>query len=245
MSTLKPLSLTDGLLGREFVSRVDGSLASRKQSHPLTATVFEEIPSHLFGPLATARSQLTFRTPYLDNSLVKLAYQAPYSSRQTPAAALNLIAYGHEKLGKTPTDLGFSCGRQSPLDSARKLFCKISFKLDYLDKEGLPPNLAMLDSCRPLLERLGVLGLHKFLPYRRWFKVELVDIVERATMRAANGSQPWWSPQVAARIAADHSSGRCNHLREINAILTLDSIERVLIENPTGRAADDDGRQGI
>jgi asparagine synthase (glutamine-hydrolysing) len=244
MSTLKPLSLADGLLGSEFVSRVDSSIASRKQGRPLTATVFDEIPSHLFGPLATARSQLTFRTPYLDNSLVKLAYQAPFSSRQTPAAALHLIACGHEKLGKTPTDLGYSCGRQMPLDAARRMFRKLSFKLDYWDKEGLPPRLAMLDSCRPLLQGSGILGLHKFLPYRRWFRVELVETVERATKRAAAGLQPWWNPRFATHIAADHASGRHNFLREINAILTLDTIERVLLDSPTRPATASDSWHG-
>ncbi len=244
MSTLKPLSLTDGLIESDFVSRVDGAIAARKQSHPLTRTVFDEIPSHLFGSVATARSQLTFRTPYLDNSLVKLAFQAPDSSRQTPAAALRLIASGHEQLGKTPTDMGFSCGRQSPLDAARRLFCKATFKLDYWDKEGLPPKLAMLDSCRPLLQRSGLLGLHKFLPYRRWFREELFEIVEHATKRAASGSQPWWNPRVVTSIAAEHASGRRNHVREINAILTLDAVERVLIDDTFMRPAADENSHG-
>lgn len=244
MSTLRPLSLTEGFIDEDFVSRVDGAIAVRKQSHPLTGTVFHEIPFHVFGPIATARSQLTFRTPYLDNSLVKLAFQAPVSSRQTPAAALRLIASGHEQLGKMRTDLGFSCGRQSPLDAARRLFCKITFKLDYWDKEGLPPKLAMLDTCRPLLQQAGLLGQHKFLPYRRWFREELLEVVQRATKRAAAGRQPWWSPQVVTRMAADHASGRRNHLREINAILTLDTVERVLFGNTTGRPAAGDWRQG-
>jgi asparagine synthase (glutamine-hydrolysing) len=242
MSTLKPLSLADGLIRSEFDSRIDAALAVQEQSHPLTSTVFDEIPSHLFGPLATARSQLTLRTPYLDNSLVKLAFQAPNSARRTPAAALRLIASGHEQLGRTPTDLGFSCGRQSPLDSARRLLSKITFKLDYWDKEGLPPKLAALDSCRPLLQHVGLLGLHKFLPYRRWFRHEFFGIAEQATKRAAAGDQPWWNPNVVTGIASDHASGRRNNLAEINAILTLDAIERVLINNDNQLPTADNSR---
>ena len=243
MSTLKPLSLSGGLVDSEFASRVDGTISARQHRHPLSQTVFDEIPSHLFGPLATARSRLTFRTPYLDNSLVELAFRAPDSSRQTPAAALRLIASGHEQLGRKPTDLGFSCGHQSPLDAARRLFAKISFKLDYWDKEGLPPKLAALDSMRPLLQRAGLLGLHKFLPYRRWFRDELADVAERAAERAASGGHPWWKPRVATRIAAEHASGRGNYLQEINAILTLDAVERVLIDGNAERFAADDSRQ--
>ncbi|MEQ9562576.1 MAG: asparagine synthase-related protein [Woeseiaceae bacterium] len=234
MSTLKPLYLSDGLIDSEFAERVDDARSVRTHGHPLTGTVFDEIPSHLFGTLVVARSQLTFRTPYLDNSLVELAFRAPDMSRHTSSAALRLIASGHEELGKIPTDLGFSSGRQSPLNAARRFFSKITFKLDYWDKEGLPPNLAVFDSCRPLLEHLGILGLHKFLPYRRWFREELLEVVERAAKHATSGRQSWWNPIVVGKVAADHASGRRNHLREINAILTLDSIERVLIDIDNG-----------
>ena len=244
MSTLKPLPLADGLIEREFAPRVDAAAAARSTGRPLTGTVFDEIPSHLFGPVSVARSQLTFRTPYLDNSLVKLAFRAPDSSRRTPAAALRLISTGHVQLGKTPTDLGFSCGRQLPLDAARRLSRKVSFKLDYWDKEGLPPKLAVLDSWRPLLQHLGLLGLHKFLPYRRWFRDELFEIAHRATIRAASETQGWWNPKVVARIATDHASGRGNYLREINSILTLDAVKRILIDNPTRRPTTDNFRLG-
>ena len=231
MSTLKPLSLAEGLIDSEFASSIVGATAARSQRHPLTRTVFDEIPSHLFGSLSTARSQLTVRTPYLDNALIKLAFQAPESSRLTPAAALRLIASGHEQLGRIPTDFGYSCNRQSPIDVLRRLYFKTTFKLDYWDKEGLPPKLAILDFCRPLLKRSGLLDLHKFLPYRRWFGKELFEIVESAATRAASRGQPWWNPRAVKSIAADHASGRRNHLSEINAILTLDTIERVLLDN--------------
>jgi asparagine synthase (glutamine-hydrolysing) len=240
---LKPLFLTKGLVDREFGSHIDGTISERQREHSLSRTVFDEIPSHLFGPLATARSQLTFRTPYLDNSLVELAYRAPDTSRQTPAAALRLIASGQVQLGKTPTDLGFSIGRQSPLDVARRLFCKATFKLDYWDKEGLPRELAVIDYFRPLFQRSGLLGLHKFLPYRLWFREELHGIVENATSRAASGSQSWWNPAFVSSIAADHASGRRNYVREINAILTLDAIERVLLGDYTDYASSDSKRQ--
>jgi len=231
MSNLDSLALTDGIIEGGFASNVEGAKAAREHTNPLSGTVFDEIPSHLYGPVATARSQVTFRTPFLDNSLVELAFRAPECSRQTPAVALRLIASGHEQLDKIPTDFGFSNGRDSLRDVARRLFRNITFKLDYWDKEGQPPKLAVIDSWRPLLQQSGMLGLHKFLPYRRWFKDELLETVECASNRAASGSQPWWNPRVVTRIAADHSSGRRNNLNEINAILTLDAVERVLIDN--------------
>jgi hypothetical protein len=44
-------------------------------------------------------------------------------------------------------------------------------------------------------------------------------------------------------IAADHASGRRNYVREINAILTLDAIERVLLGDYTDYASSDSKRQ--
>lgn len=243
VSTMKPLSFKEGLIDNEFKSRVNESINARRQAHPLTRTAFDEIPSHLFGPLSTARSQLLFRTPFLDDALVKLAYQAPSSSRNTPDAALRLIASGHGQLGRTPTDLGFSCGRQTPMDAARRLFCRITFKLDYWDKEGLPPSLSLLDTCRPLLQRVRLLGLHKFLPYRRWFKKELFEVIASATRRADCGDQPWWNEKVITQIGTEHASGRKNHLREINAILTLDAVQRVLIDGIPGQLPADGSGQ--
>lgn len=237
MSTLKPQVLAEGLVDSKFAPRVNDALTYEKHEHVLTNTVFDEVSSHLFGPLSVARSQLTFRTPYLDNSLVELAYRAPEVSRRSAAAALRLIASGHKRLGSIPTDLGFSCGRQSPLEVARRLLCKVTFKLDYWDKEGLPPKLAILDSGRPLLQQLGLLGLHKFLPYRRWFREELHDVIDQASKRATSGAQKWWNIDVVGRVSANHQSGRQNCLREIGAILTLESIERVLIDIDSRRSS--------
>lgn len=235
MSTLKPMSLAEGLIEPCFALQVSAAEAARKHHHQLTGTVFDEISCHLFGPLATARSLLTVRTPYLDNAIVRLAYQAPQSARQSTAAALRLIASGSKQLAEIPTDLGHSCSRESSSGSVRKFLNRVSFKLDYWDKEGLPPRLGVLDTLRPLLERSGVLGQHKFLPYRSWFKFDLADLVEAATRRAASGGQPWWEPGFVRRIPAAHASGRQNYLREISAVLTLDSVQRVLFDEITDR----------
>ena len=80
--------------------------------------MFREIPSSLFGSLAAGRSQVTFRTPYLDNDLVSLAYRAPADARRSPDSALRLIGESDPRLGRIPTDRALSSG-----DAARFTRC--------------------------------------------------------------------------------------------------------------------------
>ena len=51
------------------------------QGNTLTRVVAEEIPWHEYPRVAVEQSQLVLRTPYMDNKLVKLMYQAPKGSR--------------------------------------------------------------------------------------------------------------------------------------------------------------------
>lgn len=230
MSTLKPETYKKGFLDPDFALRVSEARQARVAEPSLTGTVFDEIPSHLFGPLATARSQLVFRTPFLDNELVELAYRAPASSLSSSAASLRLIAEGQDRLGQIPTDLGISCERWSPLAIARTVASKVTFKLDYWDKEGLGSGAAVFERVRPLFQRAGLLGHHKFLPYREWFKEEFREVVDSAARRASSGAQPWFNSVVVNELGALHSVGARNNLVEINALLTLDAIDRVLLQ---------------
>ena len=93
MSTFKPISLSSTLIDTGFkellVSTVRNTLDNEVQ--PVTFAAFREVPWKLFGTLAAGRSQLTFRTPYLDNEIVALAFRAPTITRQSPRPALRLV----------------------------------------------------------------------------------------------------------------------------------------------------------
>ncbi len=237
MSTLKRQKLAQrGVVDAAFVPRVEQWAAAQRSSHPLTRTAFEEVPIHLFGPMAITRSKMTFRTPYLDNALVQLAYRAPFASRNSPASALRLIETGPAVLGRIPTDRGYSCGRSSPLYPFRRLYCEVTFKLDYYDKEGLPKKLAFLDRFRGLFDSFGLLGLHKFLPYRHWFRDELAPYVADVLDSAMTREQPWWNRNLLPTLAREHGKDGNNFVPELNAILTLEAVERTLIRDLPDRS---------
>src|SRR5437867_511581 len=242
VSSLKPLKLSHDLLSPEFRCAVDSSVKefSDSKEHAVTFAAFQEIPWNLFGSLAACRSQLTFRTPYLDNELVALAYRAPERLRKSSLPASRLVRANSAVLSEIPTDRGFVSDNSGLAFLFRRVFAEATFKIDYYNSEGLPSFLSPLD---PMLRRvssnLGILGLHKYLAYRHWFRKELAPVVmERLTTERVRQA-PWWSKNTPEICALAHISGQGNYLRELNAVLTLEAIDRLLLsEMPSEVSAD-------
>ncbi len=231
MSTFKRINLAPELLDKDFQSSIKSSLRNvyEKDEHPVTFAAFREIPFSLFGSLAAGRSQLTFRTPYLNNEIVALAFRAPARSRQSPDSAKRLVSEGNSDLAKIPTDRGLVFGTRGFEYLIGRIFSEVTFKLDYFHKEGLPHWLSPVDPLVGSLSNLGLLGWHKFLPYRRWFKQELAAYVSDVLTDPSTLGTPYWNSTFLASIVADHIRGRKNYIREINAVLSLEATARLLI----------------
>jgi asparagine synthase (glutamine-hydrolysing) len=140
VSTFKPLGLQHELLSHECAAAVASQTqrAVSEKVHPVTFAAFHEIPWNLYGLLAAGRSQLTFRTPYLDNELVALAYRAPVAQRRSPLPALEVIRSTSPELARIPTDRGELLAATALGHVSRRVFGELTFKLDYYHKEGLP-----------------------------------------------------------------------------------------------------------
>ena len=78
---------------------------------------------------------------------------------------------------------------------------------------------------------LGILGLHKYLPYRHWFRRELAGYLNDVFEDVRTRQSPVWNSDFVNHLASDHIAGRKNYVREINAVLTLHAVERLLIQN--------------
>jgi asparagine synthase (glutamine-hydrolysing) len=235
MSTFKPLGLAAALLGSQFhesLNSVNNGGSLRFRDHPVSFAAFKEIPWKMFGSLAAGRSQVTFRTPYLDNEIVALAYLAPERSRRSARVALNLVRTTDPALGRIPTDRGWG-GESGRLSSIlRPLLSEATFRLDYLFDEGLPHWLSPLVPCFDRFNSRGRFwGLHKYLHYRAWFQQELATFVAERLNDAATRRNEFWNPEVLARMATDHINGGKNYVSEINAVLSLEAIERLIIRD--------------
>src|SRR6185436_3333933 len=68
------------------------------QGHPLSFAVFRQAPWHHYGLLALEQTQLSLRSPYLDNDFVRTVFRAPESAVTSNDACLRLIADGDPSL---------------------------------------------------------------------------------------------------------------------------------------------------
>jgi asparagine synthase (glutamine-hydrolysing) len=238
MSTFKPLAMDEKLLEPEFRKDVAAARRAPESGHPVTRAAFGEIPWHLYGTVAAARSELTFRTPYLDNAIVALAYQATDHARQSPDTALSLIRQHGPSLAEIPTDRGLTADGHVVPTLARRAFSALTFKLDYLDKEGLSGWAWPMEAVRRPLTRLGLLGLHKYLPYRSWFRRELSATVKERIEDVSVQNCPYWNRERLLELPDSHRHGRQNLTQEINAVLTLEAVERLLIRPGSATSAD-------
>lgn len=232
MSTFKHADVAPELVAPGFAAVVHACAedAGCEPVHPVAHAAFREVPWHLFGSFCAARSQIGFRTPYMDNRIVELAFAAPSAIRASAGAALRFIDGQDARLSAIPTDRGLAADAPAVLTALRRTFAAVTFKLDYLHKEGLPGRLAKLDSLFTPLSALRLLDLHKFLPYRVWFRNELAGYATEVFTDARTQRLPFLNGRKLESIVDDHVAGRSNRMRDINAVLTLEAIDRLLID---------------
>lgn len=234
VSTFKPAPPVPSLLDPEFQKVVEASVCdfAAEQVHPITSAAFRNIPWNLFGSMAANRSQVVLRSPYLDNEIVALAYQAPTALRKSPQAALRLIRDNNALLGKVPTDRRVE-DKGAPFPrNLLWLFREAGFKLDYYHNDGMPhwfsrfsPVVDALDAPVKLLNR------HKFLHYRSWFRNELAPYVLRVLTDSSAQHSPFWRAGFVGHMAKAHTQGYGNYISAINAVLTLEAVERLLFRD--------------
>lgn len=232
VSTFKRRKLAPGLFDPSFsrVLSAAQTTINAGNSHPMTFAAFEEVPYLLFGSLAASRSQVVFRTPYLDNELVELAYRMPTSLRESTAPARHVIRANDASLAGIPTDKGQSDTASGVSSCLRRLVAEATFKLDYLYNEGWPDLLSPIEPIfKAVASRAKLIGLHKYLHYRSWFREDLSEYLREAVTNARN--QPFWDRRFLEKMAGDHVRGRKNYIQEIDILLTLEAVERLLFRD--------------
>ena len=147
VSMFKPLYLAPRLVNTDLADAVTSYRRqwSHDDQHPVTFIAFRETSELRFGLVAASRSQVAFRTPYLDNEIVALAYRAPESARSSECT-LALVKANNPSLSKVRTDMG-EMGEANWLTVAlRHIVTKVACQLDYYHSEGLPHGLSRFDS---------------------------------------------------------------------------------------------------
>jgi asparagine synthase (glutamine-hydrolysing) len=204
--------------------------AEEAQGHRLSFTSFKQAPWYMASKFSVERSQLAYRTPYFDNDLVALAYQAPATLLDN-APALRLIADGNPALGKIGTDRGIAWRSIPAVTPLLHWWRDLTFKAEYAYDYRMPQWLARLDHAfAPLhLERLFI-GRHKFHHFRIWYRDQLSEWLKETLLDPAVRSRPYLRPNCLERMLKAHISGYRNYAFEIHKILTLEFIQKTLID---------------
>jgi asparagine synthase (glutamine-hydrolysing) len=229
----KPVPPKQGLFDPELECSfrdAAATYAGELQGHTLSFTSFKQAPWYMASKFTVERSQVTYRTPYFDNDLVALAYQTP-AKLLNNEPALRLIADGNPALGKIATDRGLAFRSIPGVTQALHQYQEFTFKAEYAYDYGMPQWLARLDHifARLRLEKL-FLGRHKVAHFRIWYRDELSQCLKEMLLDSGPRSRPYLRAGSLERMLKDHMDGCRNYTSEIHKILTLEFIQRKLIE---------------
>jgi asparagine synthase (glutamine-hydrolysing) len=232
----KPGELGEGIFDPGFVPSVRRAAATFEEERKMSPTAFiafKQVPWHHFGRSMVERSQIVVRSPYLDNDLVRLVFQAPMDSALGKELMQRLIAGYDPALARIPTDRGRArppAGVPARLwQWGQEFLPRAEYAYDY----GMPQWMARIDGMlAPFhFERL-FLGWQKFAHFRVWYRDQLAGYVQDMLLDSRSLSRSYLNSQAVERMTRDHVRGRGNYTLEIHKLLTAELIHRQLLEAP-------------
>lgn len=228
----KPNNPMPGLFASEmsdYFRQAKETYRSLLVGHPVSFAVFKQAPWHHYGLLALEETQVSLRSPYLDNDLVRTVFQAPRSSFSNYDLCLRLIADGSPALRGIPTDRGV--GRMGPIGVGLRRLEEFIVKAEYAYDYGMPQWLAKIDRVfTPLhLEQL-FLGRHKFTHYRVWYRDVLASYVREMLLDRRALSRQYVRRQNVESLVQRHLKGAHNYTNEIHTLLTLELLHRLFLD---------------
>ena len=225
----KPMPPLPGLFTNDMMSHVQDASVTygelRKQ-HPVTFAAFRQSPWYHHGILALEQTQLTVRSPFMDNAFVRAVYRAPRGSASDYDVRLRLIRDGDVRLSRIASDRGV-IERENLLAKGRRAFREFTFKAEYAYDYGMPQWVTRVDHTfsKLHLERL-FLGRHKLLHYRLWYRDRLAQYVREMLLDSRTLGRPYLQKNVVVSIVDGHLSGTRNYTSIIHKLLTLELMHR-------------------
>jgi asparagine synthase (glutamine-hydrolysing) len=232
--TFKPEERVPGLFQPEFVSllhKARETYASVVQGHPVSLAVFKQNPWNHYGILAVEESQLSLRSPFLDNDLVRTVFRAPDSAFIGNEDSLRLIADGKKELLRIPTDRGLAGERGRFSEAAHRGVLEFLFKAEYAYDMGMPQSVAKIDHTLSAfhLERL-FLGRHKVFHFRLWYRDALAEYVRDMMLDPRSLSRPYVERKGVEAVVRGHLKGDRNYTTDIHKLLALELTHRLFLD---------------
>jgi asparagine synthase (glutamine-hydrolysing) len=230
----KPVRSLPGLFQREFLTYIrhaEETYAGLLGGHPVSFAAFKQGPWHHAGVLALEETQVSMRSPYLDNDFVRTVFRSPRAAMTSAEIALRLIADGNTSLLQIPTDRGLGGNKGRFHELASQGLHEFLFKAEYAYDLGMPQWAARLDNSLSSLhlDRL-FLGRHKIFHFRVWYRDALAKYVREMLLDPRSLSRPYIDGRRLEAIAQSHLSGDQNYTTEIHKLLTLELVHRLFLD---------------
>jgi asparagine synthase (glutamine-hydrolysing) len=215
----------------EGLERAKETYGELTHGHPLSFAVFRQAPWHHYGLLSLEQTQLSLRSPYLDNEFVRTVFRAPESAVASDLLSLRMIADGDENLRRIRTDRGLGGSLPRLGAAVQRAHLTFTFKAEYAFDYGMPQAVARADhALAPLhLEKL-FLGRHKFYHFRTWYRNSLSSYVRDMLLDSRTLSRPYLKKETVEHLVTSHLRGEANYTTEIHKLLTLEHLHRLFID---------------
>ena len=230
----KPHLLSAEVFCPDFVPRLapaaDTYSEEAKGNRP-SFIAFKQVPWHHYARLAVEQSQITLRSPFLDNDLVALAFRAPGEAATSLGPSLRLIAQGNPLLGRIPTDRGITYPADRLANRLHRSLQEFLARAEYAYDYGMPNWLARIDKClAPFHFEKLFLGRQKFCHFRSWYRHQLAGYLREILLDSRSRSRFYVNGAALEKIVNTHVSGFRNHTVEIHKLLSLELLHRTLLD---------------
>jgi len=227
----RPRILDTSLLTPEFRELTNIAVETYRNEancHRLSFIAFKQVPWHHFGRFSIEKSQLTPRSPFLDNDLVALAYRIPPSLTFSAQPILRAIGRGNPDLEGVQTDRCLTIKPPSFAEKCAHSWQDFTAKAEYAYDYGMPQWLVPIDRVlKPLCPEKLFLGRHKFYHFRVWYRDQLSSVLEN---RLDFTSEPsCYVSGASKQMIREHTAGRFNYTLELHRLLTVQLVERLFI----------------
>jgi asparagine synthase (glutamine-hydrolysing) len=233
--SFKPEQPLAGLFQPELlasVQRADNTFARLSTGHPVSFAVFKQCPWNQSGVLTLEQTQLSMRSPFLDNELVQTVFRAPRAAITGNGPSIRLIGDGNRDLLKIPTDRGLAGKHGGLLAAASRSFLEIQFKAEYAYDMGMPQWLAGIDHvASPLHFEKLFLGRHKVFHFRIWYRDVLSNYLQDTLLDSRSLSRPYVERKSVEALVRGHVKGKRNYTNEIHKLLTLEILHRFFVDS--------------
>lgn len=240
LPSFKPVKPPSDLFCSEFlasVGRAESTYRGLAQGHAVSFIAFRQLPWHHFGLLGLEQTQVSLRSPFLDNEVVRVAFRAPGASAiKTDIFAdddhcVRLIADGSSTLRNIRTDRGLAGPPGRFASAVVRGWMEFTFKAEYAYDYGMPQWVAKIDHSISALHLERVfLGRHKFVHFRVWYRDELSAYVREILLDSRTLSRPYLNRQGVEAVVKGHLTDGRNYTTQIHQLLSLELVHRLWLD---------------